>query len=74
MEREGICNPSNKMASPPSEYKTLICIAFTQCWTNGADVGPTLYKYYIKIVLCLLGRGKKLGRKNIWLKTVIYNI
>ena len=33
----------------PSKHKT-----FVQCWTNGEDVVPTLYKWYTK-VLCLLG-------------------
>ena len=28
---------------------------FVQCWTNGEDVGPTLYKCYTN-VLCLLAR------------------
>ena len=35
-----------------------ICMAFVQCWTNGEDVGPTLYKCYTN-VLCLLGSAKK---------------
>ena len=28
-----------------------ICITFVQCWTNGEDVGPTLYKCYTSVFL-----------------------
>ena len=50
----------------PSKYKTCVI----QCWTNGEDVGPTLYKWYTN-VLCLLGINIQ---RNINLKTNICNV
>ena len=37
----------------PSQQTQNICITYVRCWTNGEDVGPTLYKCYTN-VLCLL--------------------
>ena len=41
-----------------AQQPPIICIAFIQCWTNGEDVGPTLYKCYTN-VLCFLGEQMK---------------
>ena len=46
-----------------------ICITFVQCWTNGEDVGPTLYKCY-KNVLCLLDILHSELDGHIWRVTV----
>ena len=46
--------PKISLSLLPSLHTKNMCIPFVQYWTNGEDVGPTLYKYFTN-VLCLLG-------------------
>ena len=47
---DGIRRVSHHVTNIPAN----ICITFVQCWTNVEDIGPTLYKWYHRILVIII--------------------